>query len=267
MFARKPIDTYRPGSPNGAAQHVMPDNMVALAAADGIVWSAGWTARGFTIVIDHSRAPFATYYTHLATLMVAPTTRGKSRQRVRAGQAIGIIGSDPLDVAHLKHLHFALWRGGPANAIDPAPLMTRWDYAEDPREPPPVVARNAALAYRPVGNRGDPYPDWVRNLRGRSGVYVIRERDDIVYVGESHTGRLYETLTRHFQEWRRWKGFWRGQYGEGHDPGLTYPRSAVEVAVRITSPNAALDEEARLIRRFRPRDNLLGQPELDDAPF
>ena len=45
---------------------------------------------------------------------------------------------------------------------------------------------------------------WVRALKGKSGVYVIREqtRDDdaaIVYVGESHSGKLYETLTRHFQ--------------------------------------------------------------------
>ena len=30
---------------------------------------------------------------------------------------------------------------------------------------------------------------------------------------------------------------------------------------------AALDEEARLIRRLRPRDNLIGQPELEEAPF
>jgi hypothetical protein len=251
----------------------MPDNMIALAAADGVVWSAGWTARGFTVVIDHSPvARVATYYTHLALLMVTPTARAKAGQRVRAGQPIGIIGSDPLDAEHLKHLHFALWRGGPGNPIDPAPLMARWDFVDDPRDPPTLVARNAALAYRSVGNRGDPYPEWVRNLRGRSGVYVIRERDAddeprIVYVGESHTGRLYETLTRHFQDWRRWKGFWRGQYGEGHDPGLTYPRGDVEVAVRITSPSSALDEEARLIRRLRPRDNLLGQPELEDAPF
>jgi hypothetical protein len=58
----------------------------------------------------------------------------------------------------------------------------------------------------------------------------------------------------HFH-WRRWKGFWKGQYGEGHDPGLTYDRDSVEVAVRITSPSASLDEEMRLIRRLKPRDN------------
>ena len=69
----------------------------------------------------------------------------------------------------------------------------------------------------------------------------------------------------HFH-WRRWKGFWRGQYGEGHDPGLTYERDSVEVAVRITSPAASLDEEMRLIARLKPRDNLIGQPELADQP-
>lgn len=136
--------------------------------------------------------------------------------------------------------------------------------------------RNAAasrLTYRPVGHRGEPYPEWLRALRGQSGVYVIRENGVVVYVGESHTGRVYETLTRHFQAWRRWKSFWDGQYGEGHDPGLTYDRSTVEVAVRVTDHgDPALDEEAALIRRLQPRDNLVGQPEPvlspDDAiPF
>jgi hypothetical protein len=103
-------------------------------------------------------------------------------------------------------------------------------------------------------------------------VYVIRERDRngepvTVYVGQSSAGRLYETLTRHLQYWRRWKTFWRDQYAEGHDPGLTYDRARVEVAVKVTAPSRAVDEEARLIRRLRPRDNLLGQPELEDAPF
>ena len=135
----------------------------------------------------------------------------------------------------------------------------------------PDAPRNGTLDYRPVGKRGEPYPEWLRRLRGSSGVYVIRERNAdgdpiVVYVGESHTDRIYETLTRHFQEWRRWKGFWRGQYAEGHDPGLTYRRDRVEVAVKVTAPSQAIDEEARLIRRLRPRDNLLGQ--LDEAvPF
>jgi len=135
--------------------------------------------------------------------------------------------------------------------------------------------RNAGLTYRPIGDTGTPYPEWVRALKGKSGIYVIRElkRDgssEIVYVGESHSGRLYNTLTRHFQSWRRSKKFWTGQYGgQGHDPGLTYSRNRVTVAVRVLPPERALNEEARLIARLRPRDNLLGQPadELEEAPF
>jgi hypothetical protein len=133
-----------------------------------------------------------------------------------------------------------------------------------------AAQRNSGLTYRPLGKPRERYPEWVDELRGRSGVYVIREWDEgeprVVYVGESHTDRLYETMTRHFQKWRRWKGFWRGQYGRGHDPGLTYKRELVEVAARVTSADDALDEEARLIQRLRPRDNLRGQDQ-DDAPF
>src|SRR5262249_28046324 len=71
----------------------------------------------------------------------------------------------------------------------------------------------------------------------------------------------------HFH-WRRRKQFWRSMRGEGHDPGMTYERGRCEVAVRITSPAAAIDEEARLIQRLKPRDNLLGQVvEDDEVPF
>ena len=144
-----------------------------------------------------------------------------------------------------------------------------------PRRPTPWTTpnrgndlRNASLVYRPVGATGERYPRWVRELDGKSGVYVIRDASshDVLYVGSSST-RLYDTLTRHFQQWRRYKSFWKNQYAEGHDPGLTYDRARVEVAVRMTSPADSLDEEARLIRRLSPRDNILGQPELEDAPF
>ena len=136
--------------------------------------------------------------------------------------------------------------------------------------PPTSTIRNkgSALTYRPLGARGEPYPGWVRELRGKSGVYVIRDRrsNEILYVGESHTRKLYETLTRHFQTWRRYKGFWRGQYAEGHDPGLSYERSSVDAAVREMPAANAVEEEERLIRRLSPRDNRRGQPE-EEVPF
>lgn len=266
MFARAPTDTYKAGTSNGSAHHVMPDGMTAVAASDGVVWSAMKTARGFAVVLDHKPRKVATFYTHLSKLLVQETATGKSGQVVHAGQPLGVIGADPLDAQHLKHLHFEIWPGGPADAIDPAPLMRGWESVADPSS---AVTRNASLVYREIGASGEAYPDWVRALKGKAGVYVIRETDtrEVVYVGSS-AGRLYDTLTRHFQTWRRYKGFWRGQYGEGHDPGLTYERSAVEVAVRLTTPARSLDEEMRLIARIRPRDNLIGQPvAADEVPF
>ncbi len=126
---------------------------------------------------------------------------------------------------------------------------------------------NASLSYRPIGASGR-YPDWLRALRGKSGVYIIREQqrdgsNPVVYVGESHADRLYQTLTRHFQTWRRHKKFWSGQYtgSQTHDPGVTYNRARCTVGFRVLPPDRAQAEEARLITRLRPRDNLIGQPE------
>ena len=153
-----------------------------------------------------------------------------------------------------------------ATAFDPSVVMSSWETVLDPHATVgQLVARNASLVYRPVGTRGEPYPDWVRALTGKAGVYVIRDArtHEILYVGSS-SSRLYGTLTRHFQQWRRYKGYWRGQFGEGRDPGLTYDRDSVEVATRITSPSASLDEEMRLIARLRPRDNQIGQPPAAD---
>ena len=269
MFRRRSrmdlADAFRPGTPNGTAGYFMPDDVPALSASSGVVSFAANTPRGFTVKIKHPEG-WTTYYTHLASLRVA------AGQSIAAGQPIGIIGGDPLDRRHLKHLHFELWRDHQrTGATDPAPYLLAW--ARHTMEPT-VALRNgrAGLAYRPVGARGERYPDWIQALRGKSGVYVIRERDDegnpiVVYVGESHTDRLYETLTRHFQTWRRWKSYWKGQYTEGHDPGLTYDRERVEVAARVMSGPRAIAEEERLIRRLRPRDNLAGVPAVEEAPF
>jgi len=269
MFRRRGrgdmIETYPPGTPHGSPGYFMPDNVPALAAGAGLVSFARWTPRGGTVTVRHPEG-WTIYYTYLSALAVA------AGQVVTAGQPLGTIGGDPLDRRHLMHLHFELWREhARRGATDPAPYL-RAMKRRTIEHPAGLRNRGASLTYRPLGARGERYPAWVQALRGASGVYVIRERaasgkPTVVYVGESHTGRLYETLTRHFQDWRRYKGFWRGQYAEGHDPGMTYPRDRVEVATRVmTGPNA-IDEERRLIRRLNPRDNLIGQPDADEVPF
>jgi hypothetical protein len=79
-------------------------------------------------------------------------------------------------------------------------------------------------------------------------------------AAETCAGNRASAPRPHFH-WRRAKRFWTGQYGgQGHDPGLTYPRHRVTVAARVLSPERAIAEETRLIARLRPRDNLLKQP-------
>jgi hypothetical protein len=133
MFARKPADAFKAGSPNGSKLFVMPDALAAVAASDGAVWSAMQTPHGFAVVIDHGPSKVATFYTHLEKLLVAPATPGKSSERVHAGQPIGIIGASPLDGEHLKHLHFEVWLGGPNDRIDPSALMRGWEVVTDAR--------------------------------------------------------------------------------------------------------------------------------------
>lgn len=119
-----------------------------------------------------------------------------------------------------------------------------------------------------IGSDGDPYPEVVRELNGYSGCYMIRRSASrrVLYVGESHTGRLRATLTRHFQRWRRSSGktFWERLYGRRNDPGTTYSRGTCEIAVFLTNASEALSLEAELIRRYRPTDNLI---EVEEVPF
>ena len=84
----------------------------------------------------------------------------------------------------------------------------------------------ARLKWRsPVSPDGGGFADWLSALRsqGHSGVYLIRDARtrEVVYVGESHTGRLYETLTRHLYAWN----------GKGSGP--SYHPEVVEVAVIV----------------------------------
>ena len=126
------------------------------------------------------------------------------------------------------------------------------------------------LNYRKIGGgRGDAYPDWLRSLKGKSGVYVIRVSSvfggGVVYVGESHAGRLYETITRHFQTWSRNINDW---HNWGRHTGHVYNRATASVAVVVTSKSKAIEKQYELIQRLRPRDNQIdGSGEVDEVPF
>lgn len=127
------------------------------------------------------------------------------------------------------------------------------------------------MEFRPLGDAGA-YPSWIRTLRGKSGVYAIRVSEllffsRVAYVGESHTGNLYGTLTRHFQRWGRQKrNWWEGQFTpKATDPGHSYDRRNAAVAVLVCGKYEAVDLQAAWIAKLSPRDNVAGV--LEDAPF
>lgn len=116
------------------------------------------------------------------------------------------------------------------------------------------------LNYRKPVDANDDFAQWLNELRNQSGVYVIRSFAGLfsdarcLYVGESHSGNLAKTIKRHFYPWR-------------DDPERkhhTYDRHAVEVAIRLTPPNAAVGAQNKLIRRLNPRDNGNG---FGERPF
>ena len=150
MFARIASDAFPTSGPNGSKRFVMPDSWPAVAAADGVLWSAGPTLRGYAVVIDHGTV--ATFYQHLSTLIVPETkapAAGTPRAKmipIKAGQPLGIIGGDPSNPPYHKHLHFELWPAGPASAVDPQPYMRTWQIFT-PDDVAPMLAsltRNAA---------------------------------------------------------------------------------------------------------------------------
>lgn len=125
----------------------------------------------------------------------------------------------------------------------------------NPRRAVPRPRKNPGglSAYR------EPYPggrwaDWVRALRGKSGVYVIRSGPGagrVHYVGESHSGKLRDTLQRHFQRWK------------GETAGPTYDATRVQVAVEVCDPKSAIERQNQLISELDPADNQL----IDGAIF
>ncbi len=135
MFRRRTRDEFRflfpPQAPH-SRWHFLPPGTLVLAASDADVWSAGWSPRGYLVVLSHG-APWATFYQHLVSLRVRETQRGASKERVRAGQPIGVIGADPTDARGIAHLHFELWFGGGGSAaIDPLPYLRRWPVLDPP---------------------------------------------------------------------------------------------------------------------------------------
>lgn len=124
------------GFVSGSTWFFAPPLTPILAARPGRIWSVQkrTDGGGWSVVIDHG-APWATYYTHLATVNVAEAVGGKRRdgqppELVEAGTVIGTMGGNESDSERLRHLHFEMWyKGHGAESSKDAfgaGVMTNW---------------------------------------------------------------------------------------------------------------------------------------------
>lgn len=109
-----------------------------------------------------------------------------------------------------------------------------------------------------LAKRGEYNPAVRSFVHGEHGVYAIRDKDThrVLYVGESHTGRLWKTMLRHFQGQRSFEGI-----GEWTHPDA----EQVEVKLWTTrTPDDARDLEVIQVSRLGP-DQVRGvRQRLDD---
>jgi hypothetical protein len=107
------------------------------------------------------------------------------------------------------------------------------------------------------------------DVRKKKGVYMIKENGKLIYIGSS-AADVYHTLMNHFHKWEEGKP----EYGQGRR--LTYVDNLTKIddfqytARVIVTPTAAKahDLEARLIKKYKPRDNYYyPEVEEEEAPF
>lgn len=105
----------------------------------------------------------------------------------------------------------------------------------------------------------------LRNYQA-SGLYaIVGPRGAILYIGESHTGRLYDTITRHFRDWRIEPGTDAQGRRRG---GTTYNRDQVRVIYLICNADEAQQRQYEAIQRLGPRDNIIdGSAAGDGIPI
>ena len=87
---------------------------------------------------------------------------------------------------------------------------------------------------------------------GRSGCYAFRETRGrkCLYVGESHTDRLWKTMLRHTHA--------RESFERQDEVAIWADRETVQIRYWISDPDAAIALECRLIQILRPTLNKTG---------
>ncbi len=110
---------------------------------------------------------------------------------------------------------------------------------------------SAASSWTPLRVDGRWNPALLRAMDHQSGVYAVRDgkTKKVLYVGESHTGRMWRTLLRHFQD-PTGRFARRGEWTRASADGL-------EARAWFTAQNKEIAEckEADLIAELRPLHN------------
>lgn len=116
-------------------------------------------------------------------------------------------------------------------------------------------------AWRKIETSPGKIAPWLSELGEASGCYLIRRPEwlghELLYIGESHTGRLRKAILRHFQA------------AQADHPDHYYDRARAEVRVVVTPAKKAIPIQYALIQRYKPRDNEIEGTglDLDDIPF
>lgn len=104
--------------------------------------------------------------------------------------------------------------------------------------------------YQPDGSTTFP------ESKNRTGVYLIREHQTVVYVGFSGYN-LYKTMYRHFQSWK-----------DKTQQRVTYDGKNPDITVRLIYCSRVQADrlEKYLISRYDPRDNINRYQTVDYSP-
>jgi hypothetical protein len=143
--------------------------------------------------------------------------------------------------------------------------MELWRRPQSTRDPGAEVHFMSELAFNQKGHAFD-----VGGEAAHWGVHEVASHGHLAVTLDDDGSPLTVPITTNRPELSarvpRRAGPTKYQYAEGHDPGLTYDRNAVDAAVVITAADRAHEMESQLIRHLHPRDNLLGQGD-DHVPF
>lgn len=108
--------------------------------------------------------------------------------------------------------------------------------------------------------------DVFRAAHKKSGVYALKNTDTgrVLYVGHSHTGRLWKTMLRHIQAPDSFErvGDWVYRGSHRHLAVSVWPTPASEAGELEEEMIARLEPEGNLERRLP-----LGDETSDDVPF